>query len=227
MFVRELLLFPYLTGTSFAQAVLRAEPDWKSFHRVFTQPPVSTQQIYHPDLYLKGVTPKPVPLPNLARLLLRGWKKLDENSLGEFGLRAVLRQYLGAQRSEELGAAWAGDRYAAFEQAAGARGEPRVLLVMLLRLESEAAAARVFGGWSEVLELKYQQRTNLLRRPNFFSFTSEEGGVYLRCYADQCLTVEGAPREVFDRIQRALDWPAVPAAPSRPSKTGVALTAEQ
>jgi hypothetical protein len=224
VFVREMLLFPYIFGTSFAQTVLRAETDWKSFNRVFTRPPVSTQQIYHPDLYLAGVAPRPLALPDISRLLPSSWKKLDENSLGEFGLRAVFRQFLGEQRAVELGSLWAGDRYAAFEQSARNSGGQRVLLVMLVRLESEPAAARAFGGLSEALELKYQQRANLLRRPNFFSFTSEEGGVYLRCFGDQCLTVEGAGRDVFDRILRALNWPAVPSAPAKPAKTGVAVT---
>jgi len=133
----------------------------------------------------------------------------------------VLRQFLGNERAVELGSFWAGDRYAMFENPAA----KRQLLVMLVRLRNEPAAARVFGGLSESLELKYQQRTNLLRRPNFFSFTSEEGGVYLRCYGDQCLTVEGASREVFDRILRALKWPAAPAAPAREVRSGAAAMA--
>jgi len=221
LFVREMLLFPYISGTTFAQEVLKSVPDWKGFNKVFANPPASTQQIYHPDLYLAGVAPRPVSLPDMGKLLSPDWKELDQNTLGEFGLRAVLRQFIGNDRAVELGSLWAGDRYAMFENPAA----KRQLLVMLMRLENEAAAARVFGGLSESLELKYQQRTNLLRRPNFFSFTSEEGGVYLRCFGDWCLTVEGASRDVFDRILRALKWPPAPAVPPKTGKADIAAVA--
>jgi hypothetical protein len=221
--VRDMLMFPYISGTAFAQSVLRAGDGWKDFHRVFTKPPVSTQQIFHPELYLTGVAPRPVALPNLGKVLPSGWKKLDENNFGEFGLRAIFRQFLGEQRAVELGSFWAGDRYAAYEH----QKTKRLLLVVLVRLESEQAAARVFGGLSEALELKYPQRASLLRRPNFFAFTSEEGGAYLRCYGDLCLSVEGVGRDVFDKITRALNWPAAPSAPARPSRTRVAATLAQ
>lgn len=221
LFVREMLMFPYISGTTFSQEVLKSVPDWKGFNKVFVKPPVSTQQIYHPDLYLAGVAPRLVSLPDMGKLLTPEWKELDQNILGEFGLRALLRQYVGNDRAVELGSLWAGDRYAMFENLTA----KRELLVILFRLENEPAAARVFGGLSESLELKYQQRTNLLRRPNFFSFTSEEGGVYLRCFGDQCLTVEGASRDVFDRILHALNWPAAPAAPSKTGKADIAALA--
>ena len=61
---------------------------------MFENPPASTQQILHPDFYLQGVAP-PVSLPPLGDILPRGWKKLDENILGEFGVNEVLKQFLG------------------------------------------------------------------------------------------------------------------------------------
>jgi hypothetical protein len=111
-----------------------------------------------------------------------------------------------------LAPTWAGDRYAIFEQ----QKTKQVLLVFHLQLASEADAARLFGSYSEALELKYAKRRDLFRRPNFFSFDTDEGGVFLRCVGDQCLTVEGANRDLFDRIMRALGWPAGPAAPAKP-----------
>ena len=62
--LQDELLFPYLAGTKFTQRVLKASNGWPDFHKVFEKPPVSTQQIMHPDLYLQGVAP---PKINAAR----------------------------------------------------------------------------------------------------------------------------------------------------------------
>ena len=214
-FLRDALIFPYLAGTAFTQRFLRAHSGWADFHKVFENPPASTQQILHPDLYLSGTTPKPLALPDFSRLVPAGWNKLDENVLGEFGLLELLKQFLGEERARRLAPSWAGDRYAIFDH-----GKTRqLLLVFRLRLASDADAARFFGGYSEALELKYDKRRELFRRPNYFSFESEECGVFLRCVADQCFSVEGASREVFDRITRAIGWPPGPSwrpVPDRP-----------
>ncbi len=209
-YLRDELLFPYAAGTTFTQHFLRANTGWADFHKVFENPPTSTQQILHPDLYLSGVAPKPVTLPDFNRLLPPEWKKLDENVLGEFGLLEILKQFLGEERARRLSPAWSGDRYGIFEH----QKTKQLLLVVSLRLASDADAARFFGSYSEELELKYDKRRALFRRPNFFSFETDDGGVFLRCVADQCLTVEGTDREVYEKIVRAIGWPVSP--PGRP-----------
>ncbi|MGH9756278.1 MAG: hypothetical protein ACRD4M_00940, partial [Candidatus Acidiferrales bacterium] len=108
--------------------------------------------------------------------------------------------------------AWVGDRYATFEN----EKSKQVSLVFLLVLDSDEDAARFFGQYSDLLEHKYKTRTNLFRRPNYFEFQSDDGGVYLRCLASRCLTVEGASRLTFDRIDHAVGWPAAPGPQSAP-----------
>jgi hypothetical protein len=209
--LRDEMLFPYIPGATFVQHLLKAWGGWTGLHKVFENPPTSTQQILHPDLYLQGVTQPAVSLPNLGKILPRGWKKLDENLLGEFGLNEVLKQFLGRQRADDLASAWAGDRYAIFERQPGGR----VLLVVRLRFSSDTGAARFFGGYSEALEKKDDERTNLLRRPNFFSFDTPDGGVFLRCFANECVSAEGTTREIFDSMTRSIGWPAADPAPRK------------
>jgi hypothetical protein len=211
--LRDEMLFPYLPGATFTQRLLKAWGGWAALHKVFENPPVSTQQILHPDLYLRGVVPAPVALPPMGKILSREWKKLDENVLGEFGVNETLKQFLGKERADSLAAPWAGDRYAIFEKGRGGR----IALVMRLNLSTDADAARFFGGYSEVLERKDKQHTELLRRPNFFSFDTPEGGVFLRCFRDECLTAEGITRASFDAMTAAIGWPAGPADPRQPA----------
>jgi hypothetical protein len=211
-FLQDLLLFPYFAGAVFTQQVLKSGTGWADFQKVFANPPASTQQILHPDLYLKGVVRAPVTLPDLARVM-PDWKKLDENIGGEFFLQSLLKQFAGASRADELAPAWAGDRYAIFERAK----TKQVLVIFRLRLASDGDAARMFGGLSEELENRYDKRAKLFRRPNYFQFETPDGGVFVRCLREECLLVDGTSRETYDAITRAFGWPA---APGTSGKTG-------
>ncbi len=204
--IRDGLLFPYLAGTSFSQQFLKAHTGWQDLHLLFERPPVSTQQIMHPDFYLKDVGPAKVTLPKLKGIVPADWKPLEENVMGEFGLEEILKQFLDPARAAQLAPSWDGDHYALFEDAKTKDSR----LVFLLALETTDDAARFFGQYSEALEMKYASRTQLYRRPNFFQFQTDTGGVFLRCIDLQCVTVEGATRQTYDAINRALGWPPAP-----------------
>src|SRR5216683_2589568 len=190
-FIKDALIFPYIGGLNFTAAVLK-DTGWPGLPALFEKPPVSTQQILHPALYRSGKTPPNVTLPQLEKLLGANWSKLDENALGEFGWKEVLKQFLGEDRAMPLAAAWDGDRYVLYEQ----KQNKKLVLMTRLQLDSEEHAARFFGQYSEALEKKYSQRSNLFRRPTFFSFDTPEGGVFLDCFAKECVTLEGATRGV-------------------------------
>jgi len=204
--IRDSLLFPYLSGASFSQQFLKAHTGWGDLKLVFQNPPVSTQQILHPELYLKGVKPVNVTLPDWKGLVPADWKLLEENVMGEFGLQEILKQFLGEDRANLLSPAWAGDRYAVFEDAT-TKNFP---LVFRLVLDNEDDAARFFGQYSEALELKYSTRKELYRRPNFFQFQTDSGGIFLRCVASTCIVLEGAPRETYDKLNAAVGWTPAP-----------------
>jgi hypothetical protein len=210
-FIKDTLIFPYFAGLNFSAAILRPS-GWNSLPAVFTKPPVSTQQILHPAMYRSGKIPTPVTLPSIEKMLGADWSKLEENTLGEFGWVEVLKQFLGDERAKPLSEAWDGDRYAVYEQ----KQTKRVLLVTRLRLTSEQMAIRFFGQYSEALEKKHDGRTNLFRRPNFFSFDAPDGGVFLDCWGFECMTMEGTTRNMFDGLTRALAWPSAPQPPQQP-----------
>jgi len=219
-FLKDTLIFPYIGGLTFSAAVLR-NTGWAALSAVFEKPPVSTQQILHPGLYRSGKIPATVTLPRFEKLLGDNWSKLDENTMGEFGWKEVLKQFLDSDRAKNLAAAWDGDRYAVFEH----KQTKKLIMVARLHLDSEMRAARFFGQYSEALERKHSERSNLLRRPNFFSFDTPDGGVFLDCLGDECVTMEGTTRNIFDAFTKALNWPLAPQPPEKlgsvPAKTAM------
>jgi hypothetical protein len=218
--IQDELLFPYLSGIRFTQQLLKAGNGWPDFYKVFAKPPASTQQIMHPELYLQGVLPAKVDIPDAKDMIGSEWKKLDENDMGEFGLQEILKQFLPKERSSALAANWAGDRYSIFEN----QKNKRTMLEFRVHFANDAAAARFFGAYSEILEMKYTQRSNLMRRPNFFSFDTPEAGVFVRCANSDCLILEGGTRAIFDRMTSAIGWPAGPVVPVNPSDPHVNQT---
>jgi len=212
--IQDEMLFPYTSGASFVLQLLRTWAGWSDLHKIFDNPPQSTAQIMHPELYLKGVAPVKIDLPPLPKILPKEWKKLDENVMGEFGVRSILKQFLDPDRSADLASAWIGDRYSILER----KADGQTLLVMRIALKTDGDAARFFGAYSQVLELKDSMRTNLFRRPNFFSFDTPAGGAFLRCYGSECMIAEGTTRELFDGMTRSIGWPAAPSAPDGQGK---------
>ncbi len=99
------------------------------------------------------------------------------------------------------------------------------MLATRISLSSDEAAALFFGQYSEALEKKYSERTNLLRRADFFSFDTPDGSVFLRCAGMDCITLEGADRKVFVQWNSDLKWLPVPEQPQKPAAdpTKVAL----
>ncbi len=218
-FIKDSLTFPYFSGLTFSLAVLKTE-DWKGFSSVFARPPANTQQIIHPNLYQSGKSPTPIKLELPEGLPGSGWTRLEENSLGEFGLDEVLKQFLDADRAGKLAASWNGDMYATYES----KDAKRLLLFVRVRLDSNETAARFFGQYSEALEKKYAVRTHLFRRPDFFSFDTPDGGVFLRCFQNDCISVEGGDRSLILQWNKKLGWEAIPEEPLKPSDSPVNTT---
>jgi hypothetical protein len=204
-FIKDSLIFPYFAGLTFSNALLKPS-GWTAISNVFANPPASTQQILHPSLYHSGKKPAVLDLPVSEAMFGPNWSKLEDNILGEFGWNEVLKQFLGEDRANVLSAAWEGDRYMLFEQ----QRSKRLVLITRLRLSSAERASRFFGQYSEALEKKYPQRSNLFRRPNFFSFDSPEGGVFLHCAEAECITLEGADRAAILTLNKDLGWGPLP-----------------
>jgi len=208
-FIKDALVFPYLSGLQFSVAVLK-DRGWDALPAIFDKPPASTQQILHPGYYRSGKVPAEVKLPSIERVLGSDWTKLEDNVMGEFGWKEVLKQFLGQDRAKTLATAWDGDRYAVYEQ----KNTKRLVLLARLRLATAEQTDRFFGQYSEALEKKHSERSNLLRRPNFFSFETPDGGVFLRCIDTECLTLEGTSRNTFDAVNKSVGWPAAPVPPA-------------
>ena len=102
LYIRESLIFPYTGGMTFQDAVFR-KLGRAAFSEVFEHPPVSTQQVIHPEKYLAHQEPR---LPVVARASdEKQFRKLAEGTLGEFDYRALLEPAAGRDDARALATA--------------------------------------------------------------------------------------------------------------------------
>lgn len=101
------LTMPYFDGLLFVMALHR-DGGWDSVDAAYANPPVSTEQIFHPEKYLAGEMPIAVSLPPVE--LGEGWEQLMDYTLGEFYLREYLNTQVDRSTAINAAAGWGGDR---------------------------------------------------------------------------------------------------------------------
>jgi hypothetical protein len=116
LFIREQLLFPYVSGFDFVRRVYQTSGGFTGVDEVFRNPPDSTEQILHFEKYRAREKPVEVTLPDLAQSMGDGWRIINSNVLGELDLRLVLEQLTDPNRAVRGSAGWGGDRWQLLEK---------------------------------------------------------------------------------------------------------------
>ncbi len=141
--VREGLIFPYRAGVGFVAALRRDQP-WSKIDRLFKQPPVSTEQILHPALFLAGEGPDEIAAPKGA---------LHAGVWGEEGWRVFLRAHgVDAAKAASAAAGWGGDRVALTGAADAIATPRRTTGVALTTWDSEVDALEFWNALGQALD---------------------------------------------------------------------------
>jgi hypothetical protein len=212
-FLKDSLMFPYFSGLRFSMSVLRTG-SWSGFSAVFANPPAGTQQIMHPDLYRSNKIPAPLKADLPSGVPGSGWNKLEENSMGEFGWMEILKQFLDDGRAKQVASGWDGDDYITFEQ----KDTKRLMVFARIRFNTAEFASSFFTAYSEALNKKHPERTHASTGEKSLEFETPDGSVFLRCSANECITLEGGDRTLFSQWTKKLGWPTSTPAPARPDK---------
>jgi hypothetical protein len=203
-FIKDSLLFPYFSGLTFSLSVLRSG-GWKGFDSVFAHPPTGTQQIMHPALYRTGKTPEPLKVDLPDGVPSAAWNKLEENCMGEFGWKEILKQFGTDDQAKQVAAGWDGDDYITFEQ----KDSKQLMVFARIRFDSEDAASDFFDSYSDALHTRYKDQKNVENAEQFLAFDSPDGRIFLRCAGSQCLTAQNTDATTFSTWSKKLGWPGV------------------
>ena len=116
----QLLVFPYADGPPLVSALLRSGQG--RLDDAFRRPPTTTEQVMHPERFIAGEGPKPVPDPTADAA------QIDKGVMGELVLKLLLGTVLPNDQAGRDAAGWGGDRYVAWSD--GDRTCVRVAFVM-------------------------------------------------------------------------------------------------
>jgi hypothetical protein len=104
--------FPYTAGEFFViYLYLSGGFSWDSVNQAYQNPPVSTEQVMHPEKYLAGEMPVDILLPDMGPALGGSWREIDRNVLGEARFLVWLIDQVEADQVITNAAGWGGDSY--------------------------------------------------------------------------------------------------------------------
>jgi hypothetical protein len=125
-FLREDFLFPYFAGRSFVHDQY-LQGSWASVDALYESPPISTEQILHPERYPRDV-PVEFEAPDLLEALGDGWHEIERGVLGEWYSLLMLEEELPSPQAEEAAEGWGGDFYVVYLN--DSTGESALVLLM-------------------------------------------------------------------------------------------------
>jgi hypothetical protein len=161
--LRESLIFPYLQGSQWATSVYKRD-GFGGLSKAFTNLPLSTEQILHPEKYFAYEKPLKITLPDMSSLLNKAlstqnsalstspaWRRIDSDVNGEWGYYLVLDQFLNSPaESRRAAAGWAGDRYDVYE---GPEGQ--ACIAQISAWDTETDAREFFDAYVKRTQLRY------------------------------------------------------------------------
>lgn len=104
------IIAPYRDGLEFVHW-LRRRGGWAAVTAAWARPPVSTEQVIHPEKYQRGEAPLVVEVPAPPGA---GWRATYHDVMGEQGLRAVLEEWRSPAAAAQAASGWGGDRVAVY-----------------------------------------------------------------------------------------------------------------
>ncbi len=182
LYLRETLLFPYTQGQQFQQAVYN-QSGKRAFAELFRRPPVSTQQILHPDLYFRAIQPVSPRLPHSPK----GMRGIIEGSLGELDHSILLRQYTSKEAADEVSPHWKGASYRLFES----KADKRLILFYTSQWSDPEIAKRFFSLYQEVLAHKWKSMQVTSRNDSRVAGRGDDGYFLLTLEGSAVSSQEG------------------------------------
>lgn len=184
LYLRQTLVFPYTKGMLFQHAVLSREGQ-QSFSAVFARPPVSTQQIIHPEKYFENVKPTmpDVPDPRLPK----SYRGLVGGVLGELEHAILLQPSMGKEPAADLASHWRGSTFEILED----KKTRRAVLLYASEWDSEETARRYFTAYRENLKHKWKAMSISGETGDTADGTGDDGRFELRRKGAIVTSIEG------------------------------------
>ncbi len=172
------LTFPYTIGFTFIDKVIE-EKGWKTAAGMFSDLPLSSEMILHPEKYLGKERDYPTILTwrfaKLNEALGEAWTRLDDNVHGEYMIRLMFEELKLREQGVKAAAGWDGDRYTVYERSK----DGRLLGLWASTWDSEAEAKEFLDNYLLLLGKKYQEFTKKSEADGRLVYTTKDQGLVI------------------------------------------------
>ncbi|MDD5448680.1 MAG: hypothetical protein PHO53_05895 [Actinomycetota bacterium] len=180
-YIRESLLFPYQEGLEFAM-YLKTIGGYDALNNAFRNPPLSSEQIIHPEKYIAREQPKVIDIPDLLPFLPKGWKMINNDCVGELDLKLWFEQYCGASTSKDVSSGWGGN---AIQYYQGRRNN--YLLVNIFDWDSKEDAQEFFDGYRNLISERFGKVKEKRSGESFYMLEDTDDSFF--CSIDETQTL--------------------------------------
>ncbi len=206
--LNEAINFPYVYGSAFLQKYIKIF-GWNGMESLFQRPPTSTHQIMHPEVFFprREKTTK-VSIDDLSKDVLKDYALIWENTLGEYGLSLLLRQFVPGPEAFRSVRGWRGDRIQVYET----KDRRRSALVGYMVFADAGSAEDFFESYQTLLRGKYKME-GIRRLDDTIYWSILEGGemeAYLERFGKRVIFMEGTRPSDTSKVRAAL-WNVIPA----------------
>lgn len=185
LYIRTTLIFPYTGGMSFQQAVVDKD-DKAAFAEVFQRPPISTQQVLHPEKYFAADKPVRPDLPKPPPFL-RGYKGLIGGSFGELDHQVLIEQYAGKPAAKDIAPHWRGGQYEIIEN----RKLNRAVLLYASQWEDAEWARKFFEAYRKAMAGKWKKMAVSEETAGTVKGRGDDGDFILQLAGSIVTSIEG------------------------------------
>lgn len=183
LYLREDMKFPYTYGLNFTLQLLK-QGKQKAFADAFANPPDSTRQVMDPDTYLAGEKVAPLPIPDLDKVLGKQWQRFDLDSVGEFDISVLAREYgKTAKDARQISRGWRNSYYyASVKKGVKATNPKDVYLLYVSRWSSPETATNFAEIYAGALGTRYKNIAPVTGEK--WHWTTEDGDVFIQQQGD-------------------------------------------
>ncbi len=202
-YMKKDFLFPYEQGLEFVYS-LNDRGGYTFVDEAFKNPPISTEQILHPEKYPSEKFDT-VSLPYLTTLLPGNWSQVNENILGEWYSYLVLAQArdetfsLPDDTARAAAAGWNGDRYALYRN----DRDGSVVFVLRSRWDRPADAVEFYKATRQYGLKRWGNSTAEETNVTLWESTAD-GSVSLRMKDSETLWIIAPDRETQDIVLKTI-----------------------
>jgi hypothetical protein len=146
--IRDKMLFQYRAGTTFLSHFL-GKNSWFPINLIYKYPPLSTEQILHPEKYSAAPDPPTrITLKSLSGLFSAEWREIENNTLGELLVQCLFKQFLPPAGAAAVANGWDGDRLVAY------RNGEEVAFIWATVWDSPKDAEEFYEKYQEIRPMK-------------------------------------------------------------------------